>query len=131
MPKKIKPQELFVPYNIAVLLKEKGFNEFFNIGKLTSLYDKDGVHTQYQNYGVMYSGVSKGYISAPLYTQVIYWFRMTHKIHIGTTISSRELYRYEVSHWKQLKQESCKQWNQYTFTKLDKAIEKALKLIPS
>jgi hypothetical protein len=84
-------KEQFVTYNIALKLKEIGYCKITRFGSLTSLYTKDGKHTFYANYGVMYSGLSDGYINAPLWQEVIDWFREKHnitidiaKIHNGT-----------------------------------------------
>jgi|SRR6185437_2793942 len=78
-------KNLFVPYKIAVIAKEKGFNERPEFGMETSLYDKNKEHTFYANYGVMFSDLDEGYIYAPLYAQVVDWFRTKHKIIIGVT----------------------------------------------
>jgi len=65
----------FVTYEQALALKELGFDVTPWFGNQASLYDVKGEHTMYTNYGVMYSGLSDGYISAPLKQQVFRWFR--------------------------------------------------------
>jgi len=65
----------FVTYERALALKELGFDDTPWFGNQASLYDVKGEHTMYTNYGVMYSGLSDGYISAPLKQQVFRWFR--------------------------------------------------------
>ncbi len=94
-------KELFVPYEIALKLKEKGFNEpclgtyltkhSIKEGKLypaekdcdiTPEFDEDG----YENFIVIKNSDCEGvpqYISAPLYQQVQDWFRKTHNMIIG------------------------------------------------
>lgn len=46
------------------------------------LYILKGKHTFYANYGFMGSGLSGGYIYAPLWQQVIDWFREKHQLYI-------------------------------------------------
>ena len=72
----------FVTYEIALKLKKLGFNEISRFGQETSLYTKEGKHTFYANYGFMGSGLSGGYIYAPLWQQVIDWFRDKHNTNI-------------------------------------------------
>ena len=79
----------FVTYEIALKLKKLGFNEISRFGQETSLYTKEKKHTFYANYGFMGSGLSGGYIYAPLYQQVIDWFREKHDI----TIDVAEIYK--------------------------------------
>jgi hypothetical protein len=65
----------FVTYEQALALKELGFDDISWFDNQASLYDVNGEHTMYTNYGVMYSGLSDGYIPAPLKQQVFRWFR--------------------------------------------------------
>ena len=65
----------FVSYEQAVALKELGYDDTPWFGNQASLYDVNSEHTMYTNYGVMYSGLSDGYIPAPLKQQVFRWFR--------------------------------------------------------
>jgi len=78
----------FVTYEQALALKELGFDDISWFDNQASLYDVNGEHTMYTNYGVMYSGLSDGYIPAPLKQQVFRWFRekydLTGLIHIGS-----------------------------------------------
>ena len=64
----------FVTYDIALALNGLGFDEISRFGSEISLYTKEGKHTFYANYGFMYSGLSDGYIYAPLWQQVFDWF---------------------------------------------------------
>jgi hypothetical protein len=65
----------FVTYEQALALKELGYDDTPWFDNQASLYDVDGEHTMYTNYGVMYSGINDGYIPAPLKQQVFRWFR--------------------------------------------------------
>lgn len=68
-------KHLFIPYELALIAKEKGFDE-----PCLGLYHKDGMfvvektesHNQY--YGQI--------CSAPLYQQIVDWFREKHNISI-------------------------------------------------
>ena len=75
-------KEQFVTYEIALALKELGFNEISRFGNEASLYSKDKKFTFYTNYGFMGSGLSDGYIKAPLWQQVIDWLREKYNINI-------------------------------------------------
>lgn len=70
----------FVTFEISKKLKEIGYDEITRFDSLVSLYNKEGKHTLYANYGVMYSGLSDGYINAPLWQEVFDWFRNDKKI---------------------------------------------------
>ncbi len=77
-------KHLFIPYELAIIAKEKKFNEpcltsYYDTGRLStdliiSLEDKQ-LTNEFVN------------CSAPLYQQIVDWFREKHKIHI------------HVSHW--------------------------------
>lgn len=70
-------KHLFVPYHIAVLAKEKGFNEpcFATYNKLS-----DGkIDLLPKKYGV---NKMETLTSAPLFQQLIDWFREEHKLNI-------------------------------------------------
>lgn len=70
-----------VTYTQAVALEELKYDLTPWFGNAASLYDKNGNHAMYVNYGMMYSGLSDGYISAPLKSQVFRWFREKYGIH--------------------------------------------------
>lgn len=72
----------FVTYEIALALKDLEFNKISRFGSEASLYNSKGEHVFYSNYGFMYSGLSDGYISAPLWQQVIDWLRDKYGLHI-------------------------------------------------
>jgi hypothetical protein len=73
---------LFVPYEVAVKLKEKGFDElclaWYNSKKTLYAKQQDGMGgymSTMQNAEVKV----EGYCTAPLYQQVFQWFRDRHK----------------------------------------------------
>jgi len=71
-----------VIFDTAKLAKEKGFDIISRFGHEASLYNKDGKHTYYSNYGFQYSGLSEGYIPAPTQSLLQRWLREKHDIHI-------------------------------------------------
>lgn len=133
-------KHLFVPYNLALELKEKGFNEpcFTWWGKYPP-HDKEpelinvGGHI-FENTFTNHPDTNT---TAPLYQQVIDWFREKHKLHfyIETTPSFDKMQgnKFKVSI------KSCFEPFKWTtghyylgdtyYEALDKAIEEALKLI--
>jgi hypothetical protein len=67
---------LFVDYKQALSLKEIGYVDYSWFGMECSLYKADGKHTFYAN------GVGDDtYISAPLKTEVLQWFRDKHQLY--------------------------------------------------
>jgi hypothetical protein len=72
-----------ISFETAKLATEKGFDIITRYGNEASLYNKHGRHTYYMNYGVMYSGLDDGYISAPTQSLLQKWLREIHNIHIG------------------------------------------------
>lgn len=75
-------KNLFVPYELALLAKEKGFNEpcftNFNHNKMFCIeLVKDVEHSDCSN-----SKLHRSCVSALLYQQLVDWFRETHKMHI-------------------------------------------------
>jgi len=73
-------EEKLITFETAKLAKEKGFDIIQRYGQEASLYNKDGKHTYYMNYGFMYSGLSDGYISAPTQFLLQKWLREKHEI---------------------------------------------------
>jgi hypothetical protein len=65
----------FITYHQAKNLVDMGFIDIPRFGYQASLYDKNGDHIFYANYGVMGSGLDEGYIYAPLKSTVFRWFR--------------------------------------------------------
>lgn len=87
-------EKLFVPYELAVLAKEKGFDEpcagYYNTN------DKKPVLCAFFNYtGVRYASLYKKHQHssdpiAPLYQQLVDWFRERHDINIVFDLTSEE-----------------------------------------
>lgn len=74
--------KLFVPYEIAKALKEKGFDE----PCLSYWYTTNSVDPKIRVKDMSYDGYINEpdqHTTAPLYQQVFDWFRENHKIHIG------------------------------------------------
>lgn len=122
-------KHLFVPYEIALQLKEKGFDEscfgWYSNKKLT-LFGRTDASYQYE------------WINAPLYQQVIDWFREKHNIPFAIIYggSCVEVPYYEILTPKihltlavnNGDDRHPKGYYNY-YTALNKAIEEALKLI--
>jgi hypothetical protein len=120
-------KHLFVPYEIAFKLKEKGFDEpcigYFNRYK------------KWNNYP--FFTIDDGNLNnlpTPLYQQVIDWFREKHRIHIKIDIQDVQLdwYCYDVLVVKEsaYMNDLLTDMNFKTYYEaLDKAIEETLKLI--
>jgi hypothetical protein len=89
----------FVTYEQALSLKELGFDDIPWFGNQASLYDVNGEHTMYTNYGVMYSGLSDGYIPAPLKQQVFRWFRDNYDAHMHPTKLMPRVYIIHYGTW--------------------------------
>lgn len=72
-------KNLFVPYSIAIILREKGFDEpVFGV-----IYPDGQVITgSYEMFANIMLQKDKDCIPAPIYQQVTDWLRDTHKVHI-------------------------------------------------
>lgn len=123
-----KMKELFLPYELAVIAKEKVFNEkclgYYDTGcQLIIAKSKD--HKQYYQQRCL----------APLYQQIIDWFRDKHKIHISIRANTNgvEFTSYEFTIFRVHRQTA----NQFVtigngkdyYLLLNKAIEEAFKII--
>ena len=75
-------KDQLISFETAKLAKEKGFDIIQRYGIESSLYKKTGEHTYYANYGVMYYGLSEGYISAPTQSLLQKWLREKHNLNI-------------------------------------------------
>ena len=64
-----------VKFKTAKLAKKVGYDITHRYGQDASLYNTDGEHVMYANYGMMGSGLSDGYISAPTQSQLHNWVR--------------------------------------------------------
>lgn len=82
-------KELFVPYALAIQLKEKGFQEpclaYYQVSKLFSEGYKLN-YIQYEEDNPLINNMLSKDISAPLYQQVIDWFRENYEIYISSFI---------------------------------------------
>lgn len=141
-------KELFVSYELALKLKEKGFDEeciaywFLSLEKGTN---KEVVSLLpiviVWKAGTMWKGMdnskcdSEILCTAPLYQQVIDWFREKHKIGVDNSpVLSTDLetykYNYMIYSLNKVDFDQKRSTIQYTYYEaLDKAIEEALKLI--
>ncbi len=130
--------KLFVSYEIALKLKEKGFNEkciAFYKGK----YVGDGLHAIGQHEGCSIHGdnYDSGWnleyppILAPLYQQVIDWFREKHGICISIyTSSTGFMPEFDYLNKKYFGKVAAIEFASLDYYEtLNKAIEEALKLI--
>lgn len=133
-------KKLFVPYELAVKLKEKGFNE-----PCIGLYLESGRLWSLDNTGGDFSGITnenkKRETAAPLYQQITDWFRDKYNLHffivpygdgkhwslcnVGKT--TRTDFFERINSATRIKYEGVK-FNTY-YEALDSAIEEALKLI--
>ncbi len=118
---------LFIPFRLAVLAEEKLFNEqclaWYNYGKL-QIFGEDLILDCY--------ATEENRPLAPLYQQIIDWFREKHNLYIEITMWHHGLH-YSI---KEIKKDSCyaiKNQEEYIedyYSALTKAIEEAFKLIP-
>lgn len=67
-------------FETAKLAEKKGFDVISRFGHEASLYNKEGKHVYYSNYGFQYSGLSEGYIYAPTQSLLQKWLREIHNI---------------------------------------------------
>lgn len=83
-------KEQFVTYEIAKLLKEKGFNEYclayYEIGKNTIQYVRE-TENPWKN-----SNIDNWMFVAPLWQQVIYWLEEKHKIEYSASVGYEHEY---------------------------------------
>lgn len=122
-------KHLFIPFELATIAKEKGFNEdcFGYIRPDNTLnleYDyifcTNDLLEESEN------------CTAPLYSQIIDWFRETHKINVWVQLYGNSFkQRYVPCTMKGLNPNNTKEYNYNTdfYEALTKAIEEAFKLI--
>lgn len=144
--KNLKDQ--FVSREIAIKLKEKGFNEpcisvyrNFNLyfDKMISGYESDvsesndfSTNTSLDNFDVNKKDKSNYWITAPLLTQVIDWFREKHNLYIEIRADYND-YTFCINskdhNNKRLKELRMNFGFKEYYETLNKAIEESLKLI--
>lgn len=128
--------EQLIEFETAKLAK-KGFDMFQRFNNSTSLYDKMGNHVYYMNYGMMYSGLSDGYISAPTQSFLQKWLREKHSLFIDiyTDCTVNEIlgFKYNLNGWRiiasQFEEEDISGYEETYEDALEQALFKALKLI--
>lgn len=119
--------DLFIPYELAVIAKEKGFRErcirYYNYSGIIEVNKAD----EFQN-GHNYNDCNYRF-SAPLYQQLVDWFKKVHKI----TIEPRT--KTDLNDWSKFETKYIVlNWDGLTpfineFADLNKAIEESFKLI--
>jgi hypothetical protein len=124
-------EHLFVPYKIALKLKQKGFDEpcltNYNRKKILDTTLVDNI----DNLGLKNSSQIQqaGAITAPLYQQVVDWFMTKHQLVILITIGTQE-FSYEIYNIKKDKRVAFNiNYNGKYYETLNVAILEALKLI--
>lgn len=135
---------LFIPYNLAVMAKEKGFNEpclayWVNEtptnkeGQLLVYYKKP-----YDNIKITTS-IIKEYCYAPLYQQIVDWLRNEHSVQIKVERAvsghfSYGLHNRNMINYGPYTQPNLVNKSEYFiatyYEALNKAIDEAFKLIP-
>lgn len=119
-------KQFFIPYELAVLAKEKGFD----LGCLAMYDDKEKAPYMRGSMGNLWHNNDKGLLAASLYQQVLDWLRDKHKLHIEV-VRNYDGWRYSIVEFstgnKYVTNSSNETENYYT--ELNTAIEKALTLI--
>jgi len=127
-------KEQFVPYEIAKQLKDKGFNE-----SCLFQYDISGALCDFRiSKAGGYLNIAKNkihnapYATAPLWQQVIDWFREKHQLLITVLSASQESWHWHITTPHQQLTDNNALYNEY-FSSYQEArqaaIEKALTLI--
>lgn len=126
-------KHLFVPYELALLAKEKGFNEL-----CLACYSSSGEIMQDGYYSFSKPARNEGnrpeYPTAPLYQQLVDWFREKYKIHF---LIKRDggYWIFEISSFKDEETESPFEKYEYRIhatdyhTGINKTLTEAFKLI--
>lgn len=78
-------KHLFVPYEIALLAKKNGFDE-----PCLKLWEKTELYTFLVDVSEFKQVVKERYTKAPVYQQLIDWFREKHKIAVGINHWNKE-----------------------------------------
>lgn len=128
--------EDYVTFEIAKLLKEKGFNEeteyvYSNNGKLLRLCHfgiKDLTNTDcndYHTWQFPIEGVTS-IISSPTLQMAMKWLREVHHIHIRLCHTTDESYKYEI-YPRKGEYIGCCFWDKSFYETYEKAAEVALK----
>ena len=130
-------EHLFIPYELALLAKEKGFNEpclasFLTTGKMT-IGSTFGIKNSDLKEGVDF--IKYGYIvTAPLYQQITDWFREKHNLVILIQLPFDVFFTYSIDgispngYYTDSSYKEKKDFVDY-YEALNTAIEEAFKLI--
>lgn len=111
-------KHLFIPYELAVIAKEKGFND-----ECLSGYDKD-------KQPLICNPSEFGILPAPLYQQIVDWFREKHNIYIEITLTTTYDFKVEIKgEGMELLYRTWKLTKEDYHEALNKSIEAAFKLI--
>lgn len=115
-------KHLFVPYPLALKAKGKGFDE-----ECFGIYDPNLFVKPYINQKE--AEAYFGGICAPIYQQLIDWFRDVHKIHIGL-VPHYDVFYYLIKDFKKDKELTSDISDYKSYYELyNKALEEAFKLI--
>jgi len=93
--KKIYIEEDYVSFKTAKKLVKAGFTQIPRVGMEATLYDKKGKSSTYANYGVMYSGLSEGYIPRPTLQMAKQWIWEKYKIHLEVWIIEKGVWAFD------------------------------------
>lgn len=119
-------QKLFVPYEFALLAKEKGYTE-----DCIALYSDENLYMIYQSgeKGVIHTfDKSSTSIAAPLYQQLLDWFRKKHDLHLYVEAYGNDTYEGVIVSNFSKAEEGDTIFTTY-YDALDDAIKDAFKLI--
>lgn len=128
-------KHLFVPYEIAKIAKEKGFNEYC-IGEYTKHAKTQAINLNYPKYeGLQGNWPEENEVDAPIYQQLIDWFKEEYNCFIEpeTTMTDKfgntnTVYRITVINPSLTGLKTSKRTG--TEKTLNEAIKKAFELIP-
>lgn len=131
-------KHLFVSYELGLILKEKGFNE----PCIGYWWDKEWLENNDNKVKEVFNFciASKhnelpSRVSAPLYQQVVDWFREKHNLHIEINsmgfgyVGTHNNTPKPISSWSEDKRLFTEPFEDY-YDALNKSIEEAIKLIP-
>lgn len=115
-------QHLFVPFNIAALAKEKGFNSH-----CLAYY----AHSKLTVKKARYNTIHVNNTLAPLYQQLIDWFIVNHKIEVSVYYENGIGWWYSVKSMKNAAPLAPIDYRKGYYKSLNKAFNQAFKLIKS
>ena len=121
---------LFLPYELALIAKQKGFNEpclgYWEIDNL-------GTNLFIPSHPCRFEETAVNQVTAPLYQQVIDWLRDEYNLHISMQTIVNEPNNFGWSMFKGAKyscENSTNESGKNYYEALAEAIEQAFKLIP-